>query len=311
MVTTDLLEVPNGTYTLADTEWKDGRSDVLYVPRLGIQSSLPPILIEVQKTVHEPFMQRLIHYCQNVLQIYKSYPMVLVFCTDKVSPSPLMTKFKAIDDKSWFHSLICCDFWAKSCYLVSKLTMSTIEVNVNLRPLQALSSFLIEQSSTLYGHTYAQDPTLQRLYLIAKNALKNHEQHELNFTESLNVICSNNEKIFGKAEAAIKNIPGASKARKLIKRGLEYNASVKRKYSSVEDSDSSLEPLPNHRFTDTTTEAASAKEDDFAFVLDYKKKLVGRMSWDRCLEVAQSKNLCKRFSTGASLRAFFNSESKK
>jgi hypothetical protein len=60
------------------------------------------------------------------------------------------------------------------------------------------------------------------------------------------VICSNNEKIFGKAEAATRTIPGASKARKLIKRRLEYNASVKRKYLSGKDPDSSLKPLPNH-----------------------------------------------------------------
>lgn len=75
-------------------------------------------------------------------------------------------------------------------------------------------------SSTLYEHTYTNDPAAHRLYLIAKNVLKRHEQHELKFTESLNVICSDNEKIFRKSEAAIKGIPGASKARKLIKRGL-------------------------------------------------------------------------------------------
>lgn len=96
MVATDLLEVLNGTYKLADTEWKDGHSDVLYVS----ENSLPPIPIEIQKTVHEPFMQRLIRYCQKVFQIYKSYPMVLVFCIGKNSPSSLMSKFKAINDKS-------------------------------------------------------------------------------------------------------------------------------------------------------------------------------------------------------------------
>lgn len=171
MVTTDLLEAPNGTYTLADTQWKDGHSDMLYVP----QNSLPSMLIEVQKTVHEPFMRWLIRCCQYVFQIYKSYTMVLVFCVDKIPLSSLMSKFKAIVDKCWFYSLIHCDFWAKSCYLVSKLTMSTIEIDVNLQPLQALSSFFIEQSSTLYGQANTQDPTIQLLYLIAKNTPENHE----------------------------------------------------------------------------------------------------------------------------------------
>lgn len=211
--------------------------------------------------------------------------MVLVFCVDKVPLSSLMSKFKAIVDKCWFYSLVHCDFWAKSCYLVSKLTMSTIEIDVNLRPLQALSSFFIEQSSTLYGQANTQDPTIQRLYLIAKNTLENHEQLGLNFVKSFQMICSSNEKIFGKAETATRAIPGASKARKLIKRGLQYNASAKRKYLSGKDSDSSLKPLPKHQFTDTTTEASYVKEDDFEFVLDYRQKLAGKMNWDYVLTI--------------------------
>jgi len=68
-------------------------------------------------------MQRLIQYCQSVVQLYKSYPLVLVFCIDKVSPSTLITKFKPVDVKPWMHSIVCCDFWAKSCYLVSQSTL--------------------------------------------------------------------------------------------------------------------------------------------------------------------------------------------
>lgn len=99
------------------------------------------------------------------------------------------------------------------------------------------------------------------------------------------MICSSNEKIFGKAETATRAIPGASKARKLIKRGLQYNASAKRKYLSGKDSDSSLKPLPKHQFTDTTTESSYVKEDDFEFVLDYRQKLAGKMNWDYVLTI--------------------------
>ncbi|KAI8393312.1 uncharacterized protein BYT42DRAFT_596262 [Radiomyces spectabilis] len=183
--TTDLLAVPKGTYATADSEWKDGRSDVLSVPPLGIQNSLPPILIEVQKTVHEPFMQRLIDYARNVYKTYKSYPIPFTV---------MVTKFKAMgDDHNCFHSIICCDFWAKSCHLISKTTMATTEVDGNLRSLHALSLFLI---STLYGHTYANDPTIQRLYHIAKGCLENHARQESNFAESIDVICSKQRKNF-------------------------------------------------------------------------------------------------------------------
>ncbi|CEP13737.1 hypothetical protein [Parasitella parasitica] len=179
--------------------------------------------------------------------------------------------------------------------------MATTEVDGNLRSLHALSLFLIEQSSTLYGHTYANYPTIQRLYHITKGCLENHAQQESNFAESIDVICSNNEKIVRKIERAIKDIPGTSKGKSLIKRGLEYNASVKRKFSTLDDSDSSLEPLPKHRFANTTTDTTSAKDDDFAFALNYKKELVGRMNWQHCL----------RFANGEALRSFFNNHLKK
>ncbi|KAI9250123.1 hypothetical protein EDC94DRAFT_527223, partial [Helicostylum pulchrum] len=52
IITSDLLEVPKGTYITANSEWDDGsRTDIPYVPCLGIQNSLPPILIEVQSVV--------------------------------------------------------------------------------------------------------------------------------------------------------------------------------------------------------------------------------------------------------------------
>ncbi|CAO3695429.1 hypothetical protein G6F70_008979 [Rhizopus microsporus] len=61
IITSNLLDVPKGTYTIAGTEWANGsRSDILYVPYLGIQNSLPPILIEVQSIVNVTFMERLV-----------------------------------------------------------------------------------------------------------------------------------------------------------------------------------------------------------------------------------------------------------
>ncbi|KAI9489847.1 hypothetical protein BDB00DRAFT_769882, partial [Zychaea mexicana] len=100
IITSDLLNVPKGTYTTATTEWDNGsRSDILYVPCLGIQNSLPPILIEVQAIVNEASMERLFKYSQNAKQVYKSYPLVMVFCIDKLSPLTFITKFTPVDGK--------------------------------------------------------------------------------------------------------------------------------------------------------------------------------------------------------------------
>ncbi|KAI9365629.1 hypothetical protein BD770DRAFT_423547 [Pilaira anomala] len=114
-----------GTYTTASTEWGNGsRSDSLYVPCLGIQNSLPPILIE----------------------------------------------FTPVDGKPWMQRILCCDFWAKSCYLVTKSSLlSNEEVdNGNISSLQALSMFLIEQSPTpCHGHSRPEHSTVRKLYRLA------------------------------------------------------------------------------------------------------------------------------------------------
>ncbi|RCH82229.1 hypothetical protein CU098_008981, partial [Rhizopus stolonifer] len=69
---------------------------------LAIQNSLPPILIEIQLTVNEPFMRRLVSYSQSALNIYKTYPIV--------SPIQLMAKSKPVSGKSWMSSLMVTDF---------------------------------------------------------------------------------------------------------------------------------------------------------------------------------------------------------
>lgn len=67
LITSDLLGVSEGNYTVASTEWQDGTySDILYVPRLGIQKSLPPILKEIYLIINEAFIQGLVQYGQSV-----------------------------------------------------------------------------------------------------------------------------------------------------------------------------------------------------------------------------------------------------
>ncbi|KAI8329496.1 hypothetical protein BC941DRAFT_334196, partial [Chlamydoabsidia padenii] len=58
LITKELLDAPNGTYTLADGDWNNSRCDVLYISNLPL--SLPPVLIEVQNTINDLFLQRLV-----------------------------------------------------------------------------------------------------------------------------------------------------------------------------------------------------------------------------------------------------------
>ncbi|KAG1192744.1 hypothetical protein G6F70_009171 [Rhizopus microsporus] len=300
-VVAEILEVPKGTYVSAGTEWNDGsRSDILYTPRLSIQKPLPPILIEIQLIVNEAFMQRLISYSQKALNIYKTYPIVLILCVDRVSPAHPMAKFKPIPEKPWMASLLSTDFWAQSYFIMSKQTLSNNTPPDQLTPLQALSSFLTEGSPTLYDHPYAENQTIQQLYQISMAISENQ------------VECDKN--ISNVADAALFAVPGSSKAKNLIKRGLAFNVAAKRKYcqtvDSDSDSDSSLEPLPKLKGKAKETTRVE-NQDNLKFVISYRKNLIGKMNWKTCLEVGHKNNLCQRYSTGESLRRFFYNASKK
>lgn len=310
LITEDLLGVPKGTYGSAGTEWVDcTRSDVLYTPGQGIQHSLPPILIEIQSTCNEDFMTRLLQYSVKAKQLYGAYPMVLIFCIDKLSPATFISKFKPIAEKPWMYALQSTEFWAKCCYIVSKTTISDTEPDTSASHLFALSTFLIEKSATLYGHSNPDHPTIQLLYRLAKKNIEVDIENEQNLVHVVDVICSNNEKLLRKVDDALLAVPETSKAKRLINRALEFNGSAKRKYVVTEDSDSSLEPLP--RKIQGTKMEDSSKQADVEFISSYRKKLVGKMNWKDCLRQAHEQNRCKRFSTDNAIRSFYYHETHK
>ncbi|KAI9029695.1 hypothetical protein CLU79DRAFT_735533 [Phycomyces nitens] len=183
------------TYTIAITEWDNGScSDILHVPRLDIQNSLPPILIEVQSIMTEAFMGRLLKYSQSAKRLYKSYPLVMVFCIDRLSPLTIITKFIPVDGKPWMHRILCSDFWAKNCYLLSKASL-LCEDDANVSSLQALSMFLIEQSPTLYGHSHPEHPTVRTLYRLAMECTTFETGQSEDLVHVADVICTNNERL--------------------------------------------------------------------------------------------------------------------
>ncbi|SAL94789.1 hypothetical protein [Absidia glauca] len=276
-------------------------------PRLARQHSLPPILIEIQLTVNETFMQRLVSYSQSIFHIHKAYPIVQVVCTDCVPSTLLMDKFKPISGKLWMSSFSAADFWAQSCYKVSKLTLSCTASSDKRSPLQALSSFL-EASPTLYGHLFAENRTIRQLYQISLTIAENEFECENDISKVVNTICDNNQKMLEKAGAALFGVSGSSKAKSIIERAILFNGAAKRKYCETvnSDSDASLEPLPKLKGKKREINQAQ-RQDNFEFLKNFKRDCIGRMNWKRCLSVAHEKRLCQNYSTGESLRQFFYS----
>ena len=106
LIVNSLLNIPAGTYGVVSSEWLNNtRSDTLYESKLDIQKSLHPVLIEVQATVDEKFMIRLMQYAIKVTERYDSKPVVLIFCVGKISPKSLSAQFTPIisDTCDHFH----------------------------------------------------------------------------------------------------------------------------------------------------------------------------------------------------------------
>lgn len=121
----------------------------------------------------------------------------------------------------------------------------------------------------------------------------------------VDIICHNMEKLLLQADSALFGVPGSSKAKNMIKRALVFTAAAKKKYCQTggSDSDSSLELLPKLKGKAKET-TQDRKQDDYEFVINYRKTLKRKMNWKKCLSIGHEKNLCQNYSTGESLRRF-------
>jgi hypothetical protein len=62
---------PDNNYVVAQTEWADNRSNMLYTPRGEVTETMLPILIEVQYLVDQEFMLRLIRDASSAYGRYR------------------------------------------------------------------------------------------------------------------------------------------------------------------------------------------------------------------------------------------------
>ncbi|KAG0178549.1 hypothetical protein DFQ29_003299, partial [Apophysomyces sp. BC1021] len=121
------------------------------------------------------------------------------------------------------------------------------------------------------------------------HAVESHHEFESNFVDLIDIVCSNNQSTLEKASKYLIGIAGTRKVRDLLCRGIDYNKSVKRKYEQL-DSDSSLEPTSVIPLSQEGQDREN-KEQRMEFILQYKKNVVGKMNWNKCLQAAHQKNL--------------------
>ncbi|KAI8967063.1 hypothetical protein BDF20DRAFT_902387 [Mycotypha africana] len=308
-----LLDVAPGTYTTDNTEWSNAlRSDILYVPRIGISNSLPPILIEVQKRVDKTFMARLITYFINVFMRYKCYPIVLIFCVDTVSQAVMQTFEQSNTKENMFETT--CYYWAKNCYLTSNRIIEPAlsnESSANKDPIVAIQYFFGSQQRNIMTLDLYDDVTIVELYTIAKNETEKYVDASESQLNALATICSASEDQFKKIKNILKDeLAANSKALKYVNQGIDYHSKLKRKYEEIifEDKGETTTPMaePAEVTVIESVVQSSLTDEEITFIENFISKKNGRMSWKTCWETGSRVGYFTRFGNEQSLRVVYS-----
>ncbi|KAG0169609.1 hypothetical protein DFQ28_003528 [Apophysomyces sp. BC1034] len=122
---------------------------------------------------------------------------------------------------------------------------------------------------------YVPNLAIQQLYQLAYDCQELDKVHSSNFIGAMNIACYSQSRILDKAKKSLKDVPGASKTIKIIDRGLEYNARLKCKFSTMVEmdgsSDTSLD-IPTKLLLGNAAGSAgstSTYEAERAFVHDF------------------------------------------
>ncbi|KAI8968496.1 hypothetical protein BDF20DRAFT_991420 [Mycotypha africana] len=248
--------------------------DVLYVPQSSAFSSLPPIIIEFQHSVTKSFMCRCVQYCINVYNRFKTHPILLIFCINKVESKSLANQFKPNSEKPYLLETPSNHF-AECCYM---MTSKSINADVN-----------------------------DRLYSVAKEILTHSDITEMVGMQALQTICKANLEQFAKISQHTTDNP--KRAYQCSEAGRTYSEKLKRKYDQmleVANAEESIIPMEEPEIAHAEIKHDQlSKSSLITFVEDYKTTLTGRMNWDHCWVVGQKQRLFKEFGNGASLKAIY------
>ncbi|KAI8338225.1 hypothetical protein BC941DRAFT_34850 [Chlamydoabsidia padenii] len=135
-------------YKPGPTEWCNGsQSDVVYLPE---SSALPPILIEIQHTVNNAFLRRLMTYALSSIRQYNSKPPILLIFAIASIKSEVRSRVKR--NKNHPYLLQCnCHPWAEHCFFVDDHSLAS-SMTAPLEPCVALSSFFTCQARSILDH---------------------------------------------------------------------------------------------------------------------------------------------------------------
>lgn len=306
LVASSLVNATSGTYVISNTEYGDkNRSDIIYTPTLP-ESNFPPILIEIQKTVDQLFMSRLLTYSCNLFRHYKVYPVVLVFCVDNTVRNELDTFTPKVQKKYVLQAE--CRYWAKDCSILSKNSISNLLSNTGiLERLVAIQHFFSSQQRSIMALLECNDPYIILLYKIAKEESEKWIKCDQAQLKALATITYASQKHLQKIKHMLEGVvPEDSKIVRHITQGEDYHSTLKRKYTRMlegNSEDDELTPIEEPESVSHTIQGKSMMTtEEIKFIEEYKSR-IGRMNWSACWQEGCVQGLFKKYGTAESLIA--------
>jgi hypothetical protein len=151
-------------YFTDDTEFADGsRCDALFASMTG-----PPIIVEIQNTMNEQFICRLVRYATSVYIKYERWPFCLTIVINE--PSYHMVK-KLVRSSHLENAWESTDKgWTEGAFFLLPSTIANADPRT-MSPLASVALFLQEQS--LHGR-HLNDTTINQCYSICFEYLSKH-----------------------------------------------------------------------------------------------------------------------------------------
>ncbi|KAI9264933.1 hypothetical protein BDA99DRAFT_571288 [Phascolomyces articulosus] len=252
-------------FTSCPTEWPDGTaSDVIYV---SDAEKYKPVLIEVQRNVDQEFLLRLISYSVCAQRKYKKPPVILVFVISTINPA-IRDQMVTNQEKAFLMDFPC-DVWAHSCHFVDATSIAD-KLSVPLHPFLALSSFLIDEQPSLLTHTSQPDPTIRKLYTLAKRMFDDYlVKEDTLFHRCTRIIDNTETKITNALTSLRQDVPTIrqrKRTEKALEEGLHLICSFKRQCRAAEDdteNESDTVPPPTTATSAISLPSSSTNDNEF------------------------------------------------
>ncbi|KAI9476051.1 MAG: hypothetical protein EXX96DRAFT_620525 [Benjaminiella poitrasii] len=190
-------------------------------------------------------------------------------------------------------------YWAEKCYILDKSTIAKATKVTPLPAMMALTYFFSSQKLSPLSSEFQDDPTIQKLYSIAKDQTSTRIPAEKSVAEVLLEVCEQTNKQFKKISNTLEPMPDTllkKRLRAYASDGLLYTETCKR--MCIRESDSLVESMPlppelselakslineSSSSIDILRAEADLPKTDMEYVQQFKES-EEKMDWKKCFE---------------------------